>query len=335
MKNVLVVGGAGYIGSHTVKHLRRHGCRCLVADNLVYGHRDAVGEADFHPADLNDAASLDRVFRAAPIDAVIHFAAYAYVGESRLDPKKYYQNNVGGSLALLAAMLEHGVRNIVFSSTCATYGEPRYTPLDEEHPQAPINPYGRSKLMVEHILEDFRQAYGLNYMALRYFNAAGCDPEGDLGERHDPETHLIPLLLKATLGTGPPLSVFGTDYPTPDGTCIRDYIHVGDLAEAHRLAMEKLWADGESRCLNLGVGRGVSVREIIAAAEAVTGRPAPLRYAPRRPGDPAVLFANPEKAKKVLGWEAGLVDIKEIVETAWAWEKSRPEPTGRPSNRHR
>ncbi len=323
LKNILVVGGAGYIGSHTVKYLRARGYRCLVLDNLVYGHQEAVGSVDFEKVDLADPLELARVFKAYPIDLVIHFAAYTYVGESVIDPRKYYTNNVVGTLNLLAAMLDHGVKKLVFSSTCATYGNPQYMPLDEKHPQAPINPYGQTKLVMEKIFADYQKAYGLSYMALRYFNAAGCDPDGEIGEDHDPETHLIPLVLKAIKGELPLLRVFGTDYDTPDGTCIRDYVHVNDLASAHCLAAEKLWQKGESHCLNLGTGKGTSVREIISAAEKVTGQKVPLEYGPRRPGDSAILYAGNDQAKIVLGWAPEYTDINEIVRTAWLWANKR------------
>ena len=319
MKTILVMGGAGYIGSHTVKHLLKNGYQCVVADNLVYGHREAVPEnAVFMQADLMDKESLKKVFDSFDIEAVIHFAAFAYVGESVVHPQKYYMNNVVGTLNLLEAMKEAGVMKIVFSSTCATYGEPQYTPIDEAHPQNPINPYGRSKLMIEQIFQDYAKAYGLKYIALRYFNAAGCDGEGEIGESHTPETHLIPLILKAIKGEREAIHVFGTDYPTKDGTCIRDYIHVEDLALAHRLALEKL--DVFSGYLNLGTGIGSSVKEMIQAAEEVSGRTCPVRYAERRAGDPAVLFADNKKAKEILGWSPAYTDIREIIRTAWNWE---------------
>ena len=319
---ILVMGGAGYIGSHTVKHLLDNGYEVVVADNLVYGHRDAVdSRATFVHADLLDEKSLDALFDNNPVDAVIHFAAFAYVGESVTEPEKYYYNNVIGTVNLLHAMAAHNVKKIVFSSTCATYGEPQYTPIDEKHAQNPINPYGRTKLMIEQIFADYERAYGLQHIALRYFNAAGCSADGTIGESHTPETHIIPLVLKAITGERDCIKVFGTDYDTPDGTCIRDYIHVEDLALAHRLALEKL---GEyNGCINLGTGIGTSVREIIAAAERVSGKTCPVEYAPRRPGDPARLFANNTKAAEILGWKPKYTNIEDIIRTAWNWELNR------------
>jgi len=319
---ILVIGGAGYIGSHTVRELLNNRYEVVVADNLIYGHREAVDErARFVHADLLDPYSLENLFKDHLIDAVIHFAAFAYVGESVHEPEKYYANNVVGTLNLLHAMLAHNVKKIVFSSTCATYGEPQYTPIDEQHIQVPINPYGRTKLMIEQIFSDYERAYGLEHIALRYFNAAGCSADGKIGESHTPETHLIPLVLKAITGERKDIKVFGTDYDTPDGTCIRDYIHVEDLALAHRLALEKL--GGYNGCINLGTGIGTSVREIITAAEEVSGKKCPIEYAPRRAGDPARLFANNTKAKEILGWQPKYTNIKDIIQTAWNWELNR------------
>lgn len=319
---ILVFGGAGYIGSHTVKHLLDNGYQVVVADNLIYGHREAVDKrAVFEHADLLDKFSLQQLFKKHKIDAVIHFAAFAYVGESVADPEKYYFNNVVGTVNLLNVMMENNVKDIVFSSTCATYGEPEYTPIDELHPQNPINPYGRTKLMIEQIFADYERAYGLRHIALRYFNAAGCAANGSIGESHTPETHLIPLVLKAITGERKSISVFGTDYDTPDGTCIRDYIHVEDLALAHRLALEKLPV--YSGCINLGTGIGTSVKEIILAAEEVSGKKCPVEYADRRAGDPARLFADNRKAKEILGWEPAYKNIKDIIQTAWNWEINR------------
>lgn len=322
MNNILVMGGAGYIGSHTVKHLLDNGYNVVVADNLIYGHMEGVDKrAKFVHADLLDTLSLERLFHDNPIDAVIHFAAFAYVGESVADPEKYYYNNVIGTVNLLHTMLARNVKKIVFSSTCATYGEPQYTPIDERHPQSPINPYGRTKLMIEQIFADYERAYGLQHIALRYFNAAGCSKDGNIGESHTPETHLIPLVLKAITGERPCIKVFGTDYDTPDGTCIRDYIHVEDLALAHRLAVEKL---GEyNGCINLGTGIGTSVKEIITAAEEVSGKKCPVEYTKRRAGDPARLFANNTKAREILGWQPKYTNIKDIIQTAWNWELNR------------
>ena len=321
MKNILVMGGAGYIGSHTVRHLQEHGYGCIVADNLIYGHREAVSASSFELADLADKASLKAVFDKYRIDAVVHFAAFTYVGESVENPRKYYENNVVGTLNLLDVMLDHDVKKIVFSSTCATYGNPQYMPLDEKHPQAPINPYGRSKFVIEKIFEDYGRAYGLKYAALRYFNAAGASKDGQIGESHNPETHLIPLVLKAIKGERDCIKVFGTDYDTPDGTCLRDYVHVEDLAAAHRLALEKL--DEFQGFLNLGTGIPTSVLEIIRAAEKVSGRKCPVVYEKRRAGDPAVLYAANEEARRVLGWKPGYTDIEEIIRTAWNWEMNR------------
>ncbi len=319
---ILIVGGAGYIGSHTTKHLLNNGYDCIVADNLIYGHEQAVDKrATFVQADLMDKSSLRTIFQKNKIKSVIHFAAFAYVGESVEHPQKYYQNNVIGSLNLLDIMLEFDVKEIVFSSTCATYGEPQYLPIDENHPQVPINPYGKSKLMIEQIFADYHTAYGLKYIALRYFNAAGCSIDGLIGESHTPETHLIPLVLKAISGERENIHVFGTDYDTKDGTCIRDYIHVDDLALAHRLALEKL--NNYVGYINLGTGVGISVKEIIAAAEEITGKKCPTILAKRRAGDPARLYANNNKALEVLGWQPQYIDIKYILSTAWQWEQNK------------
>ena len=319
---ILVFGGAGYIGSHTVKHLLDNGYSCVVADNLIYGHREAVDpRAEFVHADLADKYSLQQLFDTHKIEAVIHFAAFTYVGESVTDPQKYYINNVVGTTNLLNAMLQHGVKKIVFSSTCATYGEPQYIPMDEKHPQSPINPYGRTKLMIEQIFADYERAYGLKHIALRYFNAAGCAHDGSIGESHNPETHLIPLVLKAIKGERANIKIFGTDYDTPDGTCLRDYIHVEDLALAHRLALEKL--DDYSGCINLGTGIPTSVKEIISAAENVSGLKCPVEIAPRRAGDPAKLYADNRKAKEILGWQPRYTQIEDIIRTAWNWETHR------------
>lgn len=319
MKTILVVGGAGYIGSHTVKKLMQEGYKCVVADNLVSGHREAVQTPHFEMADLLDKTSLTNIFNKYQIEVVMHFAAFASVGESVGSPRKYYQNNVVGTLNLLDVMLEHNLKKIIFSSTAATYGNPQYTPIDEEHPQNPINPYGQSKLMIETIFADYATAYGLKYIALRYFNAAGCSADGDLGESHDPETHLIPLVLKAIKGEYPHIKIFGTDYNTPDGTCLRDYIHVEDLAMAHCLALNNL--DNYSGHLNLGTGLKTSVKEIITAAEKITGRTCPIESGPRRPGDPPILYTTNGKAEKILNWSPRYTDIADILSTAWQWER--------------
>lgn len=323
MKTILVAGGAGYIGSHTVKHLLKNNYNIVVVDNLVYGHKEAVLTPNFEQIDLGDKSAIDIVFKKYKIDAVIHFAAYTYVGESVTNPQKYYWNNVVNTLNLLDAMVQNNVKNIVFSSTCAVYGNPEYTPLDEKHIKNPINPYGRTKLMMEQIMADYEIAYGLKYAALRYFNAAGADAQSEFGEEHDPETHLVPLVLKAIKGEINNITVFGTDYDTPDGTCIRDYIHVEDLADAHMKALEKLFETEKSYCLNLGTGLGTSVKEIIQACEKVTGKKVPVVYGQRRAGDPAILYASNKMAKEVLNWNPKYTDIKEIIQTAWAWELNK------------
>lgn len=318
---LLITGGAGYIGSHTVKHLLNQGEKVVVVDNMVFGHREALdlGRVTLVEGDLGDAELMDRVFAEHQPEAVLHFAAYAFVGESVEQPLKYYQNNVTAPLALLEAMKKHGTRRFIFSSTCATYGNPQYMPMDENHPQVPVNPYGASKLMLERVLLDCGVAWGLQSVFLRYFNASGGDLEGEIGEDHTPETHLIPRILMAAKGEIEHITVFGTDYATPDGTCIRDYIHVNDLARAHALALEHLRCGRESTAVNLGTGRGFSVREILATAEAVTGRTIPVSYGPRRAGDPPELVANPAKAKEVLGWEAEYKDPRQHIESAWKW----------------
>ncbi len=316
---ILVTGGAGYIGSQTCKALSEAGYRPVTLDNLVYGHEWAVRWGELVRGDILDGAALDALFAAHAPKAVIHFAAYAYVGESVTDPQKYYRNNVAGSLSLLEAMLRHGCRRIVFSSTCATYGEPLEIPIPETHPQHPVNPYGWSKLMIEQMLRDFDAAYGLRHVALRYFNAAGADPDGDLGEEHDPETHLIPLAVLAAQGKRGPLSVFGRDYPTPDGTAIRDYIHVADLARAHVAALQFLLDEDRSEAFNLGTGLGHSVRQVVDMVQEIGGREVPTLDAPRRAGDPPALVAVADKAQAVLGWEPSLPRLRDIIRTAWDW----------------
>lgn len=323
-RNVLVPGGAGYIGSHTCKALARAGYVPVTLDNLVYGHRDAVRWGPLVEADLADRRTLERVLREHRISAVVHFAAYAYVGESMTDPGRYFQNNVACSLNLLDAMHAAGVRRMVFSSTCATYGIPDTVPITEDTPQRPVNPYGESKLMVERALHWHGVAHGLKAIALRYFNAAGADPAGELGERHDPETHLVPLAIDAALGLAPPLKVMGTDYDTPDGTALRDYIHVTDLADAHVRALGYLEQGGASAALNLGTGQGHSVRDVIAMVERVTGLKVPRVDAPRRAGDPPALVAAPGRAKALLGWQPGWSDLETIVRTAAAWHRQTP-----------
>ncbi|TWT88516.1 UDP-glucose 4-epimerase [Pseudobythopirellula maris] len=321
--NILVTGGAGYIGSHAVKHLTACGHSVWVFDNLVYGHREAVDAERLIEGDLLDGALVESVLREHQIEAVMHFAAYAYVGESVTDPGKYYHNNIVGTISLLEAMRRAGVERIVFSSTCATYGVPNQVPIPEDHPQSPINPYGYTKLVIEQALEDYRHAYGWGYAALRYFNASGAAADGSIGEDHSPETHLIPLILEVALGKREHISVFGTDYPTPDGSCIRDYIHVDDLAAAHLAALEKLEPGSAIRC-NLGTGTGVSVREVIAACERATGKPIKVVEGPRREGDPPELVADPAGALAAIGWRAEHTDIEALVASAWRWHKEHP-----------
>ncbi|BAS56706.1 MULTISPECIES: UDP-glucose 4-epimerase GalE [Leptolyngbya] len=323
---VLVTGGAGYIGSHAVLALQNAGYEVVVFDNLVYGHRDIVEnvlKVELIEGDTNDRELLDRVFAARPFSAVMHFAAYAYVGESVAYPDKYYRNNVIGTLTLLEAMVAAGIKSFVFSSTCATYGVPKIVPIPEDHPQDPINPYGATKLMVERILADFDQAYDFKSVAFRYFNAAGADPQGRLGEDHQPETHLIPLVLMAALGKRDAISILGTDYPTPDGTCIRDYIHVSDLADAHVLGLNYLLQGGNSQRFNLGNGNGFSVREVIEMARKVTGRSINAIECDRRPGDPPALVGSAEKARSLLGWNPQYADLEQILSHAWQWHQKR------------
>ncbi len=319
--NVIVVGGAGYIGSHMIKSLNQHGCRITVLDNLSSGHANAVLAGDMIVGDLNDRLFLDSLFSSCPFDVVMHFASSILVGESVKDPAKYYRNNVTNTLNLLDVMVRHNVKNLVFSSTAAIFGEPQYIPIDEKHPKLPINPYGRSKWMVEQILEDFDRAYGLKSVCLRYFNAAGADPMGDLGERHDPETHLIPLVLQTISGRRDSFSVFGRDYGTEDGTCVRDYIHVSDLCDAHWLAIQYLLDGGDSQCFNLGNGSGFSVKEVIYMCEKVTGKELKVIESGRREGDPAVLVADSLFASQLLGWNQKFGNLEDIIRHAWLWEK--------------
>lgn len=325
--NVLVTGGAGYIGSHTVRRLLACGHKVLVVDNLSTGHRQAVPSGRLIVADLADREVIAAALAEHRIEAVMHFAASALVGESVQHPEKYYCNNFANSLNLLEAMRKAEVRRLVFSSTCATYGTPATVPITESCPQVPINPYGRSKLAVEWLLEDFAVAHGLGFAALRYFNAAGASPAGDLGEDHTPESHLIPLVLQVALGQRSAISVFGTDYPTPDGTCIRDYVHVDDLADAHVRALERI-RPGQGLKLNLGTGRGHSVREVIAACEEVTGRRVQTEVAPRRAGDPPVLTADATAARAMLDWQPKYTDLREVIQTAWTWHRTHPQGFG-------
>ena len=324
MNNILVVGGAGYIGSYMCKYLSKNGYNPVVLDNLIYGHRQAVKYGPFFKGSMDDSALLDQIFSEYQIAAVMHFAAFCYVGESVLQPARYYRNNVANTLNLLEVMLKKRVSRFIFSSSCATYGEPVEIPITENHIQNPINPYGRSKLMVEEILEDFSNAYELKYVSLRYFNAAGADPDGELGEDHTPETHLIPLVLETALGKRETINIFGDDYPTEDGTCIRDYIHIDDLAQAHLLAMERLLNGLPGGCFNLGNGSGHSVMQLIETARKVTGKTIPSKVVDRRPGDPAVLIGSSEKAIKALGWRPRFPELETIIETAWKWHKNRP-----------
>jgi len=317
---VLVIGGAGYIGSHTARALKRAGHEVIIFDNLSTGYESLANGFELVKGDVLDTAALARVLPRA--EAIMHFAAHAYVGESASNPRKYFRNNVEGGLSLLNAAIDASIQKIIFSSTCAVYGEPAQVPIEENIPRQPVNPYGVSKLFFEQALEAYDRAYGLRFASLRYFNAAGADESGEIGELHDPETHLIPLALRAAAGDGPPLRIFGSDYPTPDGTCIRDYIHVNDLASVHVKALQHLAAGRESIAVNVGTGTGVSVQEVISTVETVTGKPVPHTKAPRRAGDPPALVANPAKAQSLLRWKAtrGLL---EIVSTARNWDERR------------
>lgn len=318
---ILIVGGAGYIGSHINKELNKQGYKTVVFDSLVKGHREAIKWGEFFEGDLANIEDIRGVFKKYPIEAVLHFAAFIEVGESVKDPQKYYQNNVKNTLNLFQVMLENDVKKIIFSSTAATFGNPQYSPIDEKHPQVPINPYGQAKLMVEKILADYDFAYGLKYVALRYFNACGADLDGEIGENHSPESHLIPLVLDAALGKREDIKIFGTDYPTPDGTCIRDYIHVTDLAQAHVLALKYLLNGGESDCFNLGNGSGFSVREVIDMVKKVAGVDFKVTEVERRAGDPPELIADSKKAREILKWEPKFFELETIVSSAWRWHK--------------
>lgn len=326
--NILVTGGAGYVGSHCVRALCDAGHEVVVLDNLSAGHRRAVdGRASLVVADLADRPAVDEVLRSRPFEAVMHFAAFLDVAESVREPLKYYENNIANSVSLLGAMRRAGVRRLVFSSTCATYGEPPRVPITEDMPQHPINPYGRTKLAIEWALRDSAGAWGLGGCALRYFNASGAASDGSIGEDHTPEPHLIPLVLQVALGQRPSIKIFGADYPTADGTCVRDYIHVEDLALAHRLAIESQ-APGGFRAFNVGTGVGSSVRQVIEAARQVTGHAIPAVEVPRREGDPAELFADPGRLVAELGWRPRYVDIREVIETAWRWHRANPNGFG-------
>jgi UDP-glucose 4-epimerase len=327
--NVLVAGGAGYIGSHCVRQLQAAGHNPIVLDNLAYGHRAAVpAGVTFIDADLGDSAAMDRVFTAHRIDIVMHFAAFCYVGESVTAPLKYYQNNVAATISLLASMLRHGVKRFVFSSTCATYGVPARLPMTEDLPQQPINPYGQTKLDVENLLKALAHSDGLSFAAFRYFNAAGAAEDGSIGEDHDPETHLIPLAIGAAQGLRPSLQIFGADYPTPDGTCLRDYVHVDDLSRAHIAVFDKLAAPGTQCFYNLGTGTPTSVREVIGAVEKITKLKVPANFAARRAGDPPSLYADAAKAMRDLNWQPKFRSIEPIIETAWRWHSRQPKGYG-------
>jgi UDP-glucose-4-epimerase GalE len=320
---VLVTGGAGYIGSHAAKALAKAGHKVVVFDNLIAGHRDAVNYGEFVRGDITDTGAVAAALARYDVGAVMHFAAYLDVGESVREPVKYYRNNVGGTISVLEAMAARGVPSFVFSSSCATYGEPVEMPIVETHAQRPVNSYGETKLAIERALPHFERAHGIHAVALRYFNAAGADPDGEIGEDHEPEIHIIPRAIDAATG-GRGLQVFGDDYPTPDGTCQRDYIHVTDLADAHLLALESVANNGRSGVYNLGTGRPHSVREVIAAVEHVSGQTVPWTLAPRRPGDPAMLYASPQKAQAELGWTPRFPELESIVRTAWTWHQSHP-----------
>lgn len=322
--NVLVAGGAGYIGSHAVRELQEAGHSVVVYDSLEHGHAQAIAGCELITGDIGDPVALGSVFAQYKPDVVMNFAAYTAVAESMADPSKYYRNNVSKTLVLLDAMVHEGIRYIVFSSSAAVYGEPERVPVDEDARCAPTNVYGETKLMVETMLAAYDRAYGLNYASLRYFNAAGAHPSGDIGEDHDPETQLIPLVLMTALGLRPELKVFGRDYDTPDGTCVRDYIHVSDLASAHVLAAEALVEGLGSRTYNLGNGQGYTVRQVIETARRITGREIPAVDAPRRPGDPAVLVASSDKIKDELGWTPRFPDLEDIIGTAWEWHRRHP-----------
>ncbi|MGI6295940.1 MAG: UDP-glucose 4-epimerase GalE [Armatimonadota bacterium] len=321
---ILVTGGLGYVGSHAVKLLVERGEKVICLDNLIFGHKQASSGSEIVIGDIGDQALLRQIFTSNKIDAVMHFAAFAAVGESVADPQKYYLNNISKSLAMLQVMLENDVKMMIFSSSAATFGEPEIVPIPEDHPQDPTNPYGRSKLMLEHILKEYEHAYGLRSISLRYFNAAGADPSGLIGEDHTPEHHLIPLIIQAALGQRPDVKIFGTDWPTPDGTCVRDYIHVTDLAQAHLLGLDALRAGKATTAYNLGNGNGYSVMEVVKMVEKVSGRQVKAIPSDRRPGDPAVLVASSKKISAELGWKPAFPDLESIVSSAWNWHHAHP-----------
>lgn len=323
---ILVAGGAGYIGSHMVKDLVEHGQEVVVADNLSTGHRDAINpKAKFYEGDIRDRKFMDKIFDNEDIEAVVHFAAFSIVPESMSKPLKYFDNNTGGMITLLEAMRDHNIKYIVFSSTAATYGVPEHMPIKETDPQNPINPYGLSKLMMEKMMHWADKAYGIKFVALRYFNVAGAAPDGTIGEDHGPETHLVPIILQVAQGKRKELSIFGDDYNTPDGTNVRDYVHVMDLADAHILAIKYLEAGNESNAFNLGSSTGFSNKQMLEAAREVTGKPIPAKIAPRRPGDPDSLVAASDKARNVLGWDPKYDDVHDIIATAWKWHSTHPK----------
>ncbi|HBF35772.1 MAG TPA: UDP-glucose 4-epimerase GalE [Firmicutes bacterium] len=322
---VLVAGGAGYIGSHVTLELSRRGHQPVVLDNLVKGHPEAVLAGKFIQGDVGDKALVQKIIHEEKIEAAVHLCAYSLVGESVGEPAKYFHNNIGNGLLFLDALRENGVKKFVFSSSAAVFGEPEQIPIPEDHPKNPTNPYGFSKLTFEGILKAYDQAYGLKYISLRYFNAAGADPEAPIGEDHQPESHLIPIVLQAALGIRSHIEIFGTDYPTPDGTCVRDYIHVNDLAQAHILALEALDKGASSTIYNLGNGQGYSNRQVIETAKAVTGQPITVKEGPRRAGDPAELVASSKRIREDLGWQPQYAQLEKIIETAWRWHKGHPK----------
>ncbi|NLN75100.1 MAG: UDP-glucose 4-epimerase GalE [Armatimonadetes bacterium] len=326
---ILVTGGLGYVGSHAVKLLVDRGEQVICLDNLIFGHKQSSSGSEVIVGDIGDQDLLRKIFSANKIDSVMHFAAFAAVGESVENPQKYYLNNISNSLAMLQVMLEFDVKLMIFSSSAATFGEPETVPIVEEHPQNPTNPYGRSKLMLEHILKEYEHAYGLRSISLRYFNAAGADPSGLIGEDHTPEHHLIPLIIKAAMGQRPQINIFGTDWPTPDGTCIRDYIHVTDLAQAHALGLDALRQGKSTTAYNLGNGSGYSVMEVIKMVEKVSGRPVKAVADDRRPGDPAVLVASSKKISEELGWKPNYPELETIVKSAWEWHSGHPDGYGK------
>lgn len=324
-RNILITGGAGYIGSYMCKYLVNNGYYPIVLDNLIHGHREAVKWGSLIEGDISDSYLINKIFSQYQIEAVMHFAAFCYVGESVNKPIQYYSNNVAGTVSLLENMIKNSIQKFIFSSSCATYGESNEIPITEDHPQNPLNPYGMSKLIIEQILSDLKKAYGMEYVALRYFNAAGADPDGEIGEDHRPETHLIPLVLQTAIGQHSAINIYGDDYPTKDGTCIRDYIHIHDLAHAHFLALERIINGLSGGKYNLGNENGYSVKEVIDISRKITGKSIPTRIMDRRPGDPSMLIGSNKLAMKELGWRPNYSDLHTIIETAWRWHKSNPK----------